>query len=370
LRNTGVEVLDLVGAANIPVITDLDGNVIWYYPFNATIGVPAGSSSSWVMPIKLLDNGDFLLLVGTDILREIDLTGATVRETNIATINQGLVKKRLGLQVGGMHHDFLLLPNGHVMVLCFVFQFVKTQDYPQGINVTGDALIELDDNWNPVWAWNGFDHLDVNRHPWFGLPDWTHSNAVIYDTRDKNVIVSSRHQNWIFKIDYRDGSGKGGILWRLGYQGDFTLIGGGPADWFWAQHYPSFVSTNKDMTSRVAVFDDGDFRTNDVGQTCPVAVACYSRAVIFNIDEKAKTASVSWQYNTGIYTPWGGSIQVLPVTGHVEYAASSIGGASVGAVSEITQDPAPYFIWQMYTPAPMYRGHRIPSLYPGVNWYQ
>ena len=31
----------------------------------------------------------------------------------------------------------------------------------------------------------------------------------------------------------------------LGYQGDFTLVGGtDPTDWFYAQHGPSFVTTN------------------------------------------------------------------------------------------------------------------------------
>ena len=40
-----------------------------------------------------------------------------------------------------------------------------------------------------------------------GLPDWTHTNAVVYSKDDGNIIVSSRHQNWILKVDYADGMG-------------------------------------------------------------------------------------------------------------------------------------------------------------------
>jgi hypothetical protein len=42
---------------------------------------------------------------------------------------------------------------------------------------------------NPVWLWNAFDHLDVNRQP-MGFPDWTHANAILYSSDDGNLIVS------------------------------------------------------------------------------------------------------------------------------------------------------------------------------------
>jgi hypothetical protein len=48
----------------------------------------------------------------------------------------------------------------------------------------------------------------------------------------------------VIKIDYEDGQGSGDILWRLGYQGDFTLTNGQSSDWVFAQHYPTFVSPN------------------------------------------------------------------------------------------------------------------------------
>ena len=47
------------------------------------------------------------------------------------------------------------------------------------------------------------------------------------------------------KVDYNNGAGSGSVLWRLGYQGDFTLTNGTePQDWFFGQHQPAFVSAN------------------------------------------------------------------------------------------------------------------------------
>lgn len=98
-----------------------------------------------------------------------------------------------------LHHDVLPLPNGHWIVLTNTLQqFTDLPGYPGVTNVLGDVLVDLDTNLNPVWVWNEFNHLDVNRHPLL-LPDWTHTNAVIYSGDDGNLIVSIRHQNWLVK---------------------------------------------------------------------------------------------------------------------------------------------------------------------------
>ncbi len=92
--------------------------------------------------------------------------------------------------------------------------------------LTGDVVIDLGDMENvggnnpnhtpqPVWAWNEFNHFDINRRP-YPYPDWTHTNAVIYSKDDGNLIISIRHQNWLVKIDYNNGAGAGDILWKLG----------------------------------------------------------------------------------------------------------------------------------------------------------
>jgi len=118
------------------------------------------------------------------------------------------------------------------------------------IQVVGDGLIDLDQNWNPVWGWNSFDYLDVNRHL-NGLPDWTHSNTIVY-TADGNLLISMRHQSWVLKLDYENGTGSGNVLWRFGYQGDFALTQNGvtvadPSAWF---SFPAFpLDPNRERSS-------------------------------------------------------------------------------------------------------------------------
>ena len=303
----GVQMLNMIGGNTPPALTlDLQGNVLWYYT------PPDGSKSDIIDPIKQLPNGDFLVIWapsstypitpsmpladGTvNVLREIDLTGKTVREIDIDTLNTRLTAAGMTYTALTFHHDVAILPNGHLVVLVNSLKtYTGLPSQPGGapIAVLGDALVELDNNLNPVWLWDEFDHLDIDREP-FMFPDWTHSNAVLYSPSDGNLLVSIRHQSWVIKIDYQDGKGTGNILWRLGYQGDFTLEGGtDPTDWFYAEHGPAFTSSTTSGQFGLSVFDNGDDRILAGGLKCADAgiTPCpYSTAMVFNLDETAMT---------------------------------------------------------------------------------
>ena len=132
----------------------------------------------------------------------------------------------------GFHHDFVPLDNGHVLVLVSDQRpYTDLPGYPGTTTVVGDAIIDLDASWNPVWTWSTFDHLDVNRHPLAGLPDWTHGNGLAFDSTDGNILFSMRNQSWVVKIDYNRGAGTGALVWKLGYEGDFAISGGDPSQW-------------------------------------------------------------------------------------------------------------------------------------------
>jgi len=353
--SSGVELFNGVGSPTtlVAFATDLDGNVIWYYN-------PGNGAS--VTPLKLLPNGHFIMDVSD--LREIDLAGNIVRTVTPDAVNQSLQANGYSFTISVFHHDVIVLPNGHWITLANTSKnFTDLPGYPGVTDVLGDVLIDIDLNGNVAWAWSGFDHLDVNRHP-MAFPDWTHSNAIIY-TPDGNLLLSMRHQSWILKIDYADGAGAGDILWKLGYQGDFALAGGDDSDWFFAQHYPNIETTDGSVMT-LAIMDNGDLRVDESGERC--SATCYTRATVFQVDEATNMATLLWQDLPGFYSLWGGSIGILG-NGDMEFDLTTVATTPASQVMEVTYPGTPQTVWQLnLTGENAYRAFRIPSLYPGVSW--
>jgi hypothetical protein len=366
---SGVELLDIIQQASTattsPVaVADLNGDVLWTYSPQSTATVGQAN------PIKLLPSGHFLINFSdsssdgaSSVLQEVDLSGTVIWQMSATDLNNALAAATCAgcnITVVGTHHDFVMLPNGHLILIASVN---NTQVVP-GTTVVGDVIIDLDENHKPVWAWNAFNHLDVNRRP-MGFPDWMHTNAVVYSPGDGNLIISVRHQNWLIKIDYANGTGAGDVLWKLGYQGDFALVAGtDPTDWFYAQHGPSFTSGNTTGKFSLILFDNGNDRVFPAGVTCTNCQ--YSTVPLMDIDETAKTATLRWNLTAPFYSFFGGNAEVLK-NGNVEYCESAAAGA--GHIYEVTQQGIPQIVWQMQgTGIYTYRGQRIPSLYPGVQW--
>ena len=267
---TGIEQLTMINGPALGVVaTDLEARVVWTYI------VPNDPGGYTVEGAKLMQNGHFLLSIGNGSsypligaphgvvsIREIDLAGDIIQELTVNDLSSRLQAAGWPLNLLEFHHDVTPLPNGHWLVLSNTLKpFTDLPGYPGVTNVLGDIVVDLDPNLQPVWVWNEFDHLDVNRHP-MSFPDWTHTNAVVYSPSDGNLIVSLRHQNWVLKVDYNNGKGAGGILWHLGQGGDFTLQGGtDPTDWPYAQHFPSFFSPNTSGVFSLGLMDNGNDRS-------------------------------------------------------------------------------------------------------------
>lgn len=375
-ENPGIEMMTVVNTPGVPAFfTDRDANPIWYYDVG---------SANYPYVFKMLPNGHIVVMIQTpttSFLREIDMAGNTIRELDMPTLDQKMQAAGFDFVPLDFHHDLLPLDNGHLIVLTNYKTPVNAAGYPAGIVIFADGLVDLDENWDPVWAWNSLDYLSPDRHL-NGLPDWTHSNAVVYSAEDGNLLLSMRHQSWILKINYNNGSGTGNVLWRLGYQGDFALTDNGvptsdPTQWFSFQHFPSIISQNGSQTS-LAVWDNGDNRVLDnAGDVCgiPPAVGCYSRAAVLHVDESAMVADLTWANPQSYFGVWGGSINQLE-NGNIEFDLNAPGPANAptptlnaaSRVQEVTQTGAPQVVWQMDVSSFAYRAYRVPSLYPGVTW--
>jgi hypothetical protein len=103
-------------------------------------------------------------------VREVDLVGNTVRSITMDALNQSLAASNLrdadgnSYQLRSFHHSVLALPNGHwILLAAYTKNYTNLPGYTGATSVLGDALIDVDQNSNPVWVWNAFDNLDINR---------------------------------------------------------------------------------------------------------------------------------------------------------------------------------------------------------------
>jgi arylsulfate sulfotransferase len=409
----GIELFDTAQpqASALAFATDLNGNVIWTYSYAQTGTGGAGTAQDFVQPVQLLPNGHFLVQIsylssiplhtsetvqsGTlDEVREVDLAGTTIRDIKAAqviasvTANATLSAELSGVTLGGLHHDVLDLPNGHMVLLFSGSKSVNVSpaitgaggvSYSGPTTVLGDVIVDVDQNANPDWVWNSFDHLDVNRVPWPAeFPDWTHANAMLYSSSDGNLLLSLRHQNWIIKIDYNNATGTGNILWRLGEGGDFTLNGGtDPTDWFYAQHGPNYFTSNTTGNFTLGVMDNGDDRefpgvpvvNCSAAGSSPATSQCYSTMSVFQVNESNMTATLTEHYQPtpAVYSFFGGDVTQLPNGNRQVVFASPVGGSHIYEVSG--PSGSEQVVWQAVTKGTnQYRAERLPSLYPGVTW--
>jgi arylsulfate sulfotransferase len=364
---SGVEMLCLFEEASqtqlTAVITDLSGNVIWYYPIQPNSP----------FPMKLLPNGH-ILVNNTNTAQEIDLAGNILSQVSLSDIQQGLTTAGISFPpLNSMHHDFLKLPNGHLILLVNFFQ--PLTDQPGASPVLGDGLIDWDPQRGPVWTWSTFDHIPLSHAP-NGTGDWTHANAVVYSPDDGNLLLSMRNQNWVIKINYQDGTGDGRILWHLGQDGDFSLPAGqAPIEWNYGQHYPTFLSANTSGTFSLMFFNNGNNRQLDAdNDDCGTTgfMPCYSSVPTLELNEFANTAQVLEETNLSpAFSFCCGNAERLS-NGNLEYdVAADVSMPGVSYIQEVTPELNPQLVWQMNITGQLaYRGFRIPSLYPGIEWTQ
>jgi hypothetical protein len=358
-----------------PYATDLSGNVVWYYDpsqagFNA--GTPAIGASLVLGGTVLVTGADSRapFTFSQDVLREIDLAGDSLRETNLDAINAQLTAMGHGV-ITSLTHDVERLPNGQTAVIALTERTVTINGTPT--NYVGDDVVVLDANFQVAWVWDSFDHLDVNRGPVLGEtvqagvvdPDaavpnlpavaWLHVNAVALSPADGNLIISVRHQDWVVKIDYRNGAGDGHVIWRLGQGGDFTLNSADPSAWFSHQHDPHYIDDHT-----MILFDNGNTRR----ATNPNA---HSRGQVWTLDETNMTATPVLNADLGNYSGRLGSAQRLS-NGNYSFMSGAIGNpppAQIGQTIEILPDGTKSYVLKVASPE--YRAFRVRTLYEGID---
>jgi hypothetical protein len=375
-----------------PIATDLEGHVIWY-------GRPD------MFLTRVLNGGRLLglasgLNASNEIRRlqlvvDVDLAGNILRETNASRVAEQL--ERFGIRsdckkggaecVSGFHHEAIRLPNGHTMALAGLERMYPagTQGSKEALNIVGDVVIDLDEDFQVTAVWNSFDHLDLKRASLGrdspsgsrcregagggGCPplfltsfgeEWLHSNSLDYVPGSGDFIMSMPEQDWVVKVDWKNGQGSGDVLWRLGKDGDFTVNSDDPYPWFSFQHDARFLPGS---TSRILLFDDGHRRMGKFPKV-------NNRGQVWELDEKAKTAKLVYNVDLGVYALAVGSAQSLDGGGYAfdagfsnpAFGASSERGLFQGQSIQTGPDGKIDYVQQTYGSI-VYRSFRVRDLY-------
>src|SRR5262249_14021372 len=358
-----------------PLATDLSGRVEWYFDSQQS-----GLGITNMNPGILLPGGTLIgfgsdrysVRNNTNVLREIDLAGTPIRETNLAAMNAQLAA--LGHEaIYGFHHDVQRLPDGNTVVLTWTERTIDINGTPT--NYAGEMLLVLDQDFRVKWAWDAFDHLDVHRGPVLGevvfpgspeptavvplLPvvDWLHVNAVSLSPADGNLVLSIRNQDWVIKIDYRNGAGDGHVIWRLGKDGDFAVNSADPNPWFSHQHNAHYID---DRT--LILFDNGNTRR----ASDPNA---HSRGQVWTLDETSRTATAVLNADLGDYSNRIGSAQRLP-NGNYWFTSGAQGlpFTEFAQETEVLPDGTKTYVLETdHVRRIVYRSFRIRTLYEGTD---
>lgn len=346
------------GGSIFPYSTDLYGNLTWYYPDYISLTRPTRAGRFvGVIQNQGLDRS-------YQVVREFDVAGYTIQETNAARVSEQLIAMGRS-PVTAFHHEAARFPDGKLVVLAASERILRDVQGPGDVNVIGDMIVVLDRDLNVVWAWDAFDHLDVNRKAILnetcapgaaGCPvyyltsranDWTHSNSV-QPTPDGNLIISMRHQDWVIKIDYANGKGSGDIIWRLGKDGDFQYDSGEPYPWFSHQHDARFLPGD---SSTMILFDNGNTRHFfDDSEN--------SRGQVIQLDEEKRTARLVLNANLGSYAAALGSAQQLSA-GKYHFNLGTVSGTS----TSVEVDAWGNLIYALQTAGTSYRTFRMETLY-------
>jgi hypothetical protein len=351
-----------------PLATDLEGRVIWYLRSEGIV-------------TRVIPGGRFLVLADgansvnearkEQVLSELDLAGNIIRETNIDAVAEQLASRGIHSDcrkggkecVSGFHHEAIRLPNGHTLAIAGIERMIPPGSQ-KAVDVLGDLVIDLDEDFQVAGIWNAFDHLDLKRKSLSGekcktggggcpailLADEAdsplHSNSLNYIPSSGDLLISIPEQDWVVKVDWKDGKGSGKIVWRLGKDGDFKLESAAANSWFSYAHDVGYEPAGSDILTIM----DNNQRDPKAG----------SRAQAWKINEEKRVATLLYNADLGVHVNCCGSMQVLKGGGY-----STVAGwvpTQYGRTVETDKDGKVVFAMDVEDVI-VYRSFRVDDMY-------
>lgn len=381
------------------VALDEHGEVVWFYD------APHAISEA-----KRMSTGNLLTYHGTHgNVVELDMLGNVVRQWYTTRLPDTVAPEGgIPIDASTIHHEVEELPSGNFLALSTELR--RFEDYPRSeddpnvppgpARVVGDVILEFQPDGVVVNRWPVLDLLDPYRIGyesldwgfWMGvyenrpeepLCDWAHVNSVQYVPDDHALIVSSYHQDAVFKLDIASGA----LQWILGFPTGWgerwqplVLAPVGEGLYPFHQHTARWTPQGT-----LLMFDNGKYRALPYAPKMPPEES-FSRAVEFAIDEETLEFRELWSYGNRpdevFFTPFLGETDWLPgkqnvlVTdgGRVTRPNGLAGfhpnqGRKWARVFEVTHTTPAEVVFEVLLDEPhrgwtVYRSERLASLYP------
>lgn len=242
---------------------DMDANLVWYQQFEQAIRVANYNVDEQKLCVLtgFQDQENFQRLC--DRIITLDLEGNYYVDWVASADN-----------VRYPHHDIRFTPDGDLIMVNNVIKDFDLTELGLGADteVWGDGFTIISTDGKVKRTWNNFDEYtpfdtDFLKLRPAVLKDFLHANSVNWDS-EGNYYMTFNRINQLWKID----GATGRVLYRVGEHGNVKMD---EAD------YPSGIHAAVPLApNKVLVYDNGSARG-------------YSRAMIYEIDPEANTATVT-----------------------------------------------------------------------------
>lgn len=271
-----------------PFAVDSDGEVRWYSTLYSQHMLKKWTKGHFMMLTKSDQSGETY----NDLI-ETDLLGRVYKEFKFSAKAGSTDATKSEVQYTTLiHHDLTRLPNGNILATVSDGSSRYKEDTLAEISYKTGKVVKVIDfkRLLPKSMWKSFTKGDD------GKMDWFHQNSVDYDKTDHSILVSSRNQDLIMKLDYRTNqikwiySGKKSSTWPQKYRKYLlkktkgtTTTGG--------QH-GLYLLSHKNGKEIIILYNNNVSVTNGDKKNS----GKYSEGVIYQINDKQKTIKQTWSY--------------------------------------------------------------------------
>lgn len=280
-----------------PLAVDADGAVRWYDTNYSQHMIEQWSNGHLMILSKKNVNSE----VYNDLL-ETDYLGRIYKEYGFSgktSIAGGTHNLSHASSTTVVHHDLTELPNHNLLATVSDGSKYKEDTMVEISHKTGKIVKVIDmKKILPKSMWKTYKAGGDKK------VDWLHQNAVDYDKNDNSILISSRNQDLIMKLDYKTNhikwiySGKKKSTWPKAYRKYLltptkgTTITGG-------QHGLYLLNNGhgaKASSENIILYDNNIDVTNGNKKTS----GKYSQAVQYHVNTKNMTIKQTWAYGKSL----------------------------------------------------------------------